>query len=278
MTGVLKVLAVVCVFAAVAIGFVFLEKYVKKAVPVSERTAVLELVDVPPWVNEPLKEKIYAAARAYGEDLKLDEDAAPSVQQNIETLVAWLDEIKVQTTHDSIRIKGRWRKPIALVKQGVKSFYVDADLVVLDFMPMPNLPIVRIKGLSVITKLPLPGEVCQRDDLVAAVAILTRLNQRDRINTSQKPLLNEIDSIDVGNFEGRQDSRQPHIILYAKDNTQIIWGAEVGTWQRYLEAPDEEKIAKLYWYYKEYGSLLNNVKYINLRDPQDNIPLPIDKY
>jgi len=66
--------------------------------------------------------------------------------------------------------------------------------------------------------------------------------------------------------------------LYAKDNTEIIWGAEVGKWQRYLESTDEQKLANLYSYYKEYGTLLNSAKYINLRDPQDNIPLPIDKY
>ena len=276
--GILKVLAAVCVFAAIGIGFVFLDKYVRKAVPVSEKTAILKLVDVPAWVNEPLKEKIYTAAIAGGEDLKLDEDAASSVQQNIEALVAWLDEVKVQTTHDSICIKGRWRKPLALVKLGFQSFYVDAELTVLDFVPMPNLPIVRIKGLSVITKVPPPGEVWQRDDLAAAVAILARLDRMDKLVTPDRPLLYEIDSIDVSNFNGRQNSQAPHIVLYAKDNTEIIWGAEIGTWQRYLEATDEEKLAGLYDYYKEYGSLLNNVKYINLRNPQNSISQPIDKY
>ncbi|GAI43037.1 unnamed protein product, partial [marine sediment metagenome] len=49
-------------------------------------------------------------------------------------------------------------------------------------------------------------------------------------------------------------------------------------WQKYLEATDEEKLAKLYGYYKEYGSLLNAVKYINLRNPQETVPRPIDKY
>jgi len=276
--SILKVLALVCVLAAVGISLVFLAEYVKKTVPVSETIGSLELVDAPAWVNEPLKEKIYAAARAGGEDLKLDEDAAPSVQQNIEALVAWLDEVKVQTTHDSIRIEGQWRKPLALVKTGLHKFYVDADLVVLDFVPMPNLPIVQIKGLSVITRLPPPGEVWQRDDLAAAVAILALLDRRDKDRAPERPLLYEIDSIDVSNFNGRHNSRLPHIILYAKDKTEIIWGAELGKWQRYLEATDEQKIAKLYGYYEEYGSLQNSVKYINLRDPQDNVPLPIDKY
>ena len=275
--SILKVLAVVCVLAAVGVGFAFLAKYVKKAVPVSETIGSLELVDAPAWITEPLKEKIYAAARADGEDLRLDEDAALSVQQNIERLVAWLDEVIVQTTHDSIRIEGRWRKPLAMVKSGFQSFYVDADLVVLDYIPMPTLPIVQVKGLSIVRKLPPPGEVWQNETLAAAAGILARLDQMDKLVTPEKPLLYEIDSIDVSNFNGRQNSRLPHIVLYAKDKTQIIWGAELGKWQRYLEATDEQKLAKLYGYYKEYGSL-RDVKYINLRDPQDHVPLPVDKY
>ncbi len=278
MTGILKVLAAVCVLAGVVIGFVFLDKYVKKAVPVSEKTASLELVDTPGWVSDQLKEKVYAAAKANGEDLKLDEDAAGSVQQNIETLVAWLNEVEVQVTHHSIRNEGLWRKPLALVKSGLQKFYVDAELVVLDFVPMLNLPIVKVKGLSVTTKPPPLGKVWQKDDLRAAVAILAQLDQMDSLVAAEKPLLYEIDSVDVSNFNGRKNRRLPHIVLYTKDNTRIIWGAEIGTWQRYLEATDEDKLAKLYSYYKEYGSLLGGAKYINLRDPQETIPLPVDKY
>jgi hypothetical protein len=274
----LKTLATVCVLAAAGIGFIFLEKYVKKTAPVPQSPAALELVDVPVWVNEPLKEKIYAAAGAYDENLKLDETAAQSVQQNIETQVAWLDEVKVQTTHDRLLIKARWRKPLALVKLGRHRFYVDANLVVLDFVPMPNLPLVEIKGLSAATKVSPPGEIWQCDDLAAGVTILTKLDQMDKSVTPDKPLLYEINSVDVRNFNGRKNSRSPHIILHTKDDTKIIWGAEFGTWQKYLEATDEEKLAKLYGYYKEHGSLSGGVKYINLRNPQDNIPQPVDKY
>ncbi len=277
MIGVLKVLAAVSVLAGVVIGFVFLNKYVKKAVPVSEKTASLELVDVPAWVNEPLKEKIYAAAKANGEDFKLDEDAARLAAGNLAP-VAWLEKVQVQTTHDRLLIKAKWRKPMVLVKRGLQRFYVDAELVVLDFVPMLNLPVVKVKGLSVTTKPPPLGKVWQKDALRAAVAILAQLDQMDSLVAAEKPLLYEIDSVDVSNFNGRKNRRLPHIVLYTKDNTRIIWGAEIGTWQRYLEATDEDKLAKLYSYYKEYGSLLGGAKYINLRDPQDNIPQPVDKY
>ena len=265
-------------FAAIVIGLVLLDRYVEKAAPVSDQTPLIELVDVPVWVNDRLKEKIYIAARANDEDLKLDEDVAWSVQKNIETLVAWLDDVKVQTTHARLVIRARWRRPLALVKRGLRSFYVDTELVVLDFVPMQSLPIVKVEGVSVAAEVPAPGQTWQREDLAAAVAVLDRLDRMDGLVTPDKPLLYEIDRIDVSNFNGRHNSRASHIILYAKDNTEIIWGAEIGAWQRHLEATDEEKLAKLYGYYKEYGTLLDGARYINLRDPQEKIPLPIDKY
>jgi len=275
---ILKVLAVVCVLCGIVIGLMFLEKYVKETVPVEKGMVDLELADVPLWVSDQLKNKVYAAVTEKGVNPGLDEDTALSVQRNIEELVVWLDEVKVRTIHDRLRIEGRWRKPLALVKSGLIKFYVDTEQIVLDFVPIPDLPIVEIKGLPQITKIPPLGEVWQRNDLAAAVTILDRLDQRDKSLTSNKPLLYEIDRIDVSNFNGRQNSRHAHIILYSKDNTEITWGAEVGKWQRHLESTDQEKLAKLYGYYEDYGTLLGGARYINLRDPRDKIPLPIDKY
>jgi hypothetical protein len=272
--NILKVLTVICILAGIVVGIVFLEKYVKKTVPGPQESVTLELANVPEWVGGELQAKILAAA---GEPFRLDEDTAHLVAENLASAV-WLDEVKVQTTHDRLRIEGRWRRPLALVKSGLHKFYVDAELVVLDFVEMQHLPIVKITGLPLITRTPLLGEAWQRDDVAAAVTILDLLDQMDKFITPDRPLLFEVDSIDVSNFKGRNDTRLPHIILYAKDNTKITWGAEVGTWQRYLESTDEQKLANLYSYYKEYGTLLNGAKYINLRDPQDNIPLPIDKY
>jgi hypothetical protein len=272
---ILKVLAVVCVISGIVVGLIFLEKYVKETIPVAD--VYLELADVPLWASEQLKQKVHAAAIGKAGN-GLDEDIAQSVRRNIEKLSAWLDDVKVQSTHDRLRVEGRWRKPIGLVKFGRLKFYVDAERVVLDYVPLPNLPIVEIKGLPPITKTPPLGEVWQRDDLAAAVTILDRLDHWDKTLTPDKPLLFEIDRIDVSNFNGRQNSRHAHIILYSKDNSQIIWGAEVGKWQQHLESTDEEKLAKLYGYYKDYGTLSGHARYINLCDPRDRIPLPIDKY
>jgi len=270
--------AVICLFATAGMGVALLEKYVNNNVPVSERVGALELIGVPAWVSRELEEKVYAAATAGGEDLRLDRDAARSVHDNLKARVCWLDGIKVRTTYDSIRVEAVWRRPVALIKMGLSKRYVDSNLTVLEYVPISELPIVRVTGLSAMPPMPEPGQRWNEPDLAAAVDILIRLDRMDRLVTIERPLLAEIDRIDVANYNGRQSSHAPHIILYAKDGVEIIWGAEYGNWQRHLESTDKQKIAKLYQHYKEYGTLLTNVKCINLCDPQDDIPLPIDRF
>ena len=144
--SILRVVELVCVIAAATFIFYFLEKYVRTVKPVHR--AALELVDVPEWVNEALQERIYQAAVAYGETIEVDETAARTVQQNIEELVRWVDDVRVLTTHDRLLIAARWRRPVALVEWPGQTCYVDNELVALDFVPMPNLPIVLDKQLN----------------------------------------------------------------------------------------------------------------------------------
>ncbi len=272
------VIGLLVFLAAVGIGFVFLEKYVEKAVPLSERTANIKLIDVPEWVNGQLEEKIIDAATADGEDLTIDEDLAQAVYNNIIENVVWLHDVNVLTTGDSIEIKAQWRKPVALIQYGANKFYVDSEQVVLDFIPVESLPIVKVKGIKGLIKRPRPGDRLELDDLEEALKILLWLDKMDKLLVPEKPLLFDLETIDISNLEGRENKKLSHIILYAKDNTEIIWGAKMGAWQRNLEAADEDKISRLYTYYKQNGTLLGGVKYINLREPKNTIPQPIDTY
>jgi hypothetical protein len=277
--GYLKVPLFVCAFILVLAGFAFLDRYVKSQTVGSSGSRTIELVgDVPDWVSEEIKNRIYAAATAEANNSASDDEKiAASAQRNIAALVPWLADAKVQTTHKSILITGRWRKPLVMVAADKNKFYIDADMVVLDYTPVGNLPVITVSGLELSKIPPTPGHVWRGDDLAAGLAVLNRLSRMDTAVTPDKPLLHHIDRIDVANFEGRKNKREPHISLYTKDGTQIIWGAELGTWQRHLESPDDDKLAKLYTYYQQYGTL-SGVKYINLRDPQQKIYLPVDKY
>ncbi len=275
--GLLKFMLFVCLLGAIFVGFRFLDKYVNKQSPELSVNRTIEFVgDIPEWISEEIKNRVYAAATAEAGIESIDENAVVMIQHNIEKLVPWLDEVRVQTSHNSIIIEGRWRKPIALIKSGKNKYFVDGESVVLDYTEMPGLSVVTVSGLGFNEQPPLPGEIWHSDDLTAALAILNRLERMDEAVSPDKPLLSEIDTIDVSNFNGRRNRLEPHIILYTKDDTKIIWGAEIGTWQRHLESPDDDKLAKLYTYYQQYGTL-SGVKYINLRDPQQVIYLPVDK-
>lgn len=269
--GMLKVLAVLCFLAASGAFLRYAEGYVKAVKPAQD--GALVLVGVPAWADRDLKNRV--AAVAGGTRFPLTEETAAVLARNLAPL-AWLHDVDIQVTHDSVRVKARWRKPIALLEKNGSKFYVDAELVILDFMPMPHLPIVQIKGVAM-AKAPAPGETFDQKDLAAGVALLLLLERMDARVTPQNPLLEHIASIDVSNFNGRK-SRDPHLILHTKEGTQVIWGAEIGEWAKYLEAKDDQKLAKLYTYYRDFGSLSAGVKYINLRDPQDRVPQPIDKY
>ena len=270
--GALRVVAVVCFLAASGAFLRYAEAYVKSVNPPEQGSLIL--VGVPGWVNWDLKTRV--AAVAGGTRFPLKDETAAVIARNLAPL-SWLDDVNIQVTHDAVRVKAHWRKPVALIEKGGSKFYVDADLVVLDYMAMPHLPIVEVKGVDM-KRAPSPGQVFDQPDLAAAVALILLLDRMDAEVTPKNPLLKHIASVDVTYYNGRKSSHQPHIVLHTKDDTQVIWGAEIGEWARYLEAKDDQKLAKLYTYYKDYGSLSAGAKYINLRDPQDKVPRPIDKY
>jgi len=270
--SVLKVAVAVCLLVAAGVFLRYAEGIVRGAYAGAEGSLIL--VEVPNWVNWDLKARV--AAVAGGNQFPITDDTAAVVARNLESMV-WLDNLRVQVTHNAVRVKARWRKPVALIQRGSSKYYVDSDLVVLDHMAMPQLPIVEVKGLAGGLP-PTPGERFDRDDLAAAVALICLLYRSDAEFAPKTPLLEQIASIDVANYKGRKQPRAPHIIFNTKGDTQIWWGAEIGEWAKHLEAKDEQKLAKLYTYYMEHGSLSADVKYINVRDPQDKVPQPIDKY
>jgi len=272
--AILKVIAVLAFLAASGAFLRYAEAYVKTISP--DREGSLVLVEVPGWADINLRERV--AQVAGGKRFKLTEETAAVLARNLAPM-AWLTDVDVQVTHNSVRVKARWRKPIAVidVPEDRAKIYVDADFVVLDYLPMPHLPIVELKGVE-LKMVPRPGQVFDQQDVAAGVALVVLLHRMDVERTPKNPLLEQIACIDVRNFKGRKNAREPHLVLRSKDGTQIIWGAEVGEWTKHGEAMDEEKLAKLYTYYHDYGSLSAGVKYINLRDPQDRMPQPIDKY
>ena len=275
------IFAFIAVFVAAGVGFIFLDKYVKNNLNLSEKTAPIQLVDFPPWGGDELKQKIISTAGKSSDAFRLTETAAIQTGENLQML-AWLYDIKVQVSNEAIIVNAKYRKPVGLIKAPEGQYFIASDFVILDYIPVSKLPIVEITGTpSHLLTWRSVGTKWQSGDVAAAVELLALLERMDNEVVPNKPLLAEIKSIDMSNFNGRRSPSQPHIVLYAKDGTEIRWGAQKGAWQRYLEAKDEEKLTLLYNTYEELGTVqlraAQKGSFIDLTR-QQSLSLPIDKY
>jgi len=261
------IVAVVFAAAAVCVGFFYLEKYVKNISPVAQPTGPLVFPrdNVPEWFNEELAGLIRDTAG--GRTFELNENSAQAVGKRLMDL-AWLEDLKVQTTKDSLRVTAKYRKPIAFIKLGNRKYCVDKNLVAMRHLNISKLPIVEITGSTLASI----EDINVQEDIQAAVKLIELLSAMDREIRPIPPLLNDIAKIDVSNFDGRKHNSksESHINLYTKDGKLIYWGSALGKTTGNIEETDEDKLSKLYDFFTrdEKNTLLNrNINYIELRNP-----------
>ena len=283
------VCAVIVLLGAVGVGFFYLDRYVHSLSLVlpGEGGLYLELVSPPVWVGHQLDEKI---TKAVGDFIYDSEgNAAETVASRLQNVV-WLYNVKVQETGETVQISAQYRKPVAMVKSGAKKYYlslVKSDdllyeeggrkVVVLDYVEISSLPIVEVTGFS--SKAPAAGSVWKSEDITTTVELLSVLARMDSKYYHDDPLLEELASVDVSNFNGNRRKDQPHVMMYAKDGTPIHWGAAYGKSTLYLEALEDEKLGTLYTQYKNNNNSLqfvtdNVFQYLELRFPQMKYPRP----
>jgi hypothetical protein len=277
----LNIFIVIIFGVGLTVGFIYLDRFVKTSYRFGQQKLGLEIVDVPEWVSPELERTIADAARKGGHNFVLNETTAGIIGENLR-LLPWLYGIQVSVGSKAIVVKADYRKPVAMVASHDKSYYLDSQAVVLDYVPLSKLTIVEITGVPAyeLTSRSV-GEKWQSDDVAAGLELIQLLDKMDQQVEPGKPLLAEIKSIDMSNFNGRRSVSQPHIVFYAKDGTEIRWGARIGQWHKNLEAKDEEKLAILYNTYKEYGTIqiraAQKGSFIDLTR-QQNLSLPIDRY
>ena len=264
---------------AAAVGFVMLDKYVKNVSPVSSVTGGVLLLDTPEWYNDHLDSRISSALG--GAEFDLVPGAAQDIAENLESL-PWLYNVRAMTKKDRIDVTADFRKPAVMIQARGESYYLDSEMMVLDYLPIGKLHIIEVEGVDTST-LPPAGNIWNAEDAEAAIELLDVFARMDQSSTPDKPLVAELRAIDVTNYnieKKRSGTRQPHIILFAHDGTEIYWGAamEHPARYKYMEASEAEKLAQLYNEYKKYGTLQcvsnNIVKHIELRIPVKQIPRP----
>ena len=286
----LSIMFLTILVAGGAIGLIYMDRYVSNAAKGEngeDLEGPLKLIDYPAWLNQDWVDTLVATAG--GKRFPLDQGWAQKVATRLASL-SWLDNVQVQTTPEYLTVKADYRRPVGLVQSGRKrKVYLDADMTVLDFIPVTSIPVVEIKGLAS-TKIPKPGQTWLADDAAAAIELLDLLYmadlhfQQERGSDTasspakkipEKPLLNEIESIDVSNFAARKSRSAPNIVLNVTDGTKVYWGAAWGQGNVYFEADEKDKLARLYQFFMDHSNTLGAAaKYIELRWPQDSIPRP----
>lgn len=284
-----KAVLVIAALIGIVVGLLYLERFVVVKRGIGKLQVPLELVNCPDWVSDELLAKIYEIAGSETGTFVLNDDTADKVGSNLSNF-SWLYDVRVQVELYNIKVDCGYYKPLLVVEKGGKKNYLaadmpldyeDFDLVVLQYVPIYKLPIIELTGLNSITT-NVVGSKCQKPEALAAAKLIRLLslmdkNLQDKYEQSQaifKPLLSEIKSVDVSNYNSSKSSSQSALILYANDGTPIYWGSLEGN----LEAVPAEKLGKLYQYYRDYGTIQarsrGDAKYIDLRIAEKILPLP----
>lgn len=277
----LIIFMIIALGVGLTVGFIYMERFVKVSYHFGKEPLSLEMINMPDWVSPELEKKIADTAEKGGVEFILNDVVAQQVGENLRTL-AWLYDVQVSVGSKSIVVDAQFRKPIATVVSPSGQYYLDSKAIIIDYVPISKLTIVEIMGVAAhqLSSRSI-GTEWQSDDVAAALELIELLNKMDAQVQPENPLLAEIQSIDVSNFNGRRNVSQPHIVLYAKDGTEIKWGARIGQWHKNLEAKDEEKLAILYNTYKELGTIqiraAQKGTFLDLTR-QQNLSLPIDRY
>ncbi|NLW84096.1 MAG: hypothetical protein GXY41_06810 [Phycisphaerae bacterium] len=268
----LSIVGLALLAAGLTAGFMVMERYVKTLPQVESHAGPLKLLDPPAWLGAAWTEQIVQAVG--GRRFVLDEDAARTVAERL-TTIAWLDDIHVQATPTALEISAQYRRPVVSARVGGRTWYVDEKMIAFEALPVTAIAVPAVVGFSA-RSAPPAGTIWLAEDIKAAMDLVNVLTQMDNLQmmTAEepitKPLLDEIESVDVANFAGRKSTSQPHLTLNVKDgSTKVNWGAALGQAGRNMEADEKEKITMLYQFYVENKhTLQSTVRFIELRQPQ----------
>ena len=240
-----------------AVGFNFLRDRAlhQNVPPISQ--VVLE--DRPDWMDEitatGICQLVSDLAAENPSDLNLPAKAAARLTQDI-----WVKRVApagvVNDYHGTLSIRCEFRKPIAAVSTGAFLVRVDEQgLVLPGKLLLSGVPVGKYKTiLGVTSEPPDPGQVWDSPDLLAAVELLSFIQDR--------PFSREITAVDVSNYNGRQDVSEPHIVMFTDQRTVLNWGRAIGTEGR-IEVDHQQKLRHLEGLFAEHGSL-NELLYVDL--------------
>lgn len=256
-------------------GYFYADRYVESRVADPSRPLIIVLRNRPPWMNDFLVEQIAAIARPIGTysafDHQLLVDTADRLSRN--PWVRTVRRVRRAYTHrpgDTLEIDCEYRAPVALVKFGSFYWLVDENAVRLSdrfteqdvpniqFGPDGNTRIRVIDGVS--HSVPrAAGDVWPGEDVVAGLKMIQYL--------FDKPYTNQILRVNVANYNGRVDPKDPRLVLETAWHTRIWWGRPPGDddVDSFIEVSTARKLEYLRLINQEFGRVDGRHQCLDIR-------------
>jgi len=256
-------------------GYFYADNYVEEKVAFTSQPLIIVLKNRPPWMNDFLVEQIASIARPIGAhsafDHKLLVDTVEMLSRN-----PWVRQVRYVRrayTHrpgDTLEIDCEYRAPVALVKWGPFYWLVDEngvrlserfteqDVPNIQFGPDGKTRIRVIEGVG--NSVPhVAGDQWKGADLAAGLKMVKYL--------FDLPYTEQILRVDVSNFGGRVDPKNPQIVLGTAFNTQIGWGRPPADddVDSFIEVSTARKLKYLQLAFKEFGRVDGKHKWLDIR-------------
>ncbi len=277
----MNVMVVIVLLAAGALGFHFLWRYVDRQVVFPKAPPHVVLKNRPPWMSDFLAEEISRIAHPTGTHSAFDHQLLVDVTQMLRAS-PWIKRVSGvrraygESSGDTIEIDCEYRAPVALVHWQDYFWLVDGEGVKLPeqftAQQVPRIVLgsngkMNIRIIDGVHNPPVQsGQKWPGDDLTAGLEMVKLLYGQ--------PYAEGIVKVDVTNFGGRVDVREPQLVLGTKYDTQIRWGRPVNSKDFFVEIPTARKLDLLRRVYEEYGRVDGKQPWIDIRF--DKITKPSD--
>ncbi len=235
----LKALGVFALAVGLVIGWRYSERYLldyaRQRQTAQVTPEMIELVDAPIWMSEPIREQV---RRTVSAQINPDPMDGKSLRHTADVLGddPWVRDV-IQVARRSggrVLVSATYRQPVAMIESPAGYHLVDALGVCLPGLYLSDQ--VEGMGLVVVTGVSSappaePGEVWPGSDVQAGLSLVRLL--------ADEPYMDKIRSFDVSDRDGRGRLR---LVLHTADGT-VRWGLPPG--QEHAIEPDAQ--VKLGW-------------------------------
>jgi hypothetical protein len=272
--------AALLLIGGLAVAMHFDKKYVARKITAIKEPPKLVLKNRPVWMSDFLADQIAASAQPSGTHSAFDHqllvDTVDLLNSN-----PWIRKVnQVRREYgtrpgDTIEVDCDYRAPVALVHWKDYFWMVDGDGIKLP-EAFNTSDVRRIEtgsngkmNIRVIDGVrqppPASGAKWSGEDLQAGLALVKLL--------FGKPYAEEIEKVDVSNFDGRRDGKASQLVLWTKYGTSIRWGRPLKAEDDFfVEVSPQRKLEYLEAIWKDKGRVDGNYQWVDVRFDTVTIP------